>query len=306
MSDTPSKTLSVYPKVMNLTMADQHRSKPSEDFGDFYGYINAAGLPTGLPTIRVELPARLFAGQAHFLNARFTIQRTPTGAHDEYHRKCNIEGKWVVVLKVSRVHRHPSKFPAPVPPDTKAAVAKMLNGSSPDFFEAYWIEDHEKRVLLLEGRLATPIRKDPHPSQDKLYQIIYVSTASRFFNRTELLAFLQPARERNARANITGMLLYKDGQLMEVLEGPEGAVKESFDHISQRSEHYGLMVINKAYIKQRQFTDWSMAFQDLNLPKEQKLPGYSEFLNTPLTGAEFAANPSRCEKLLLHFKENIR
>jgi hypothetical protein len=66
------------------------------------------------------------------------------------------------------------------------------------------------------------------------------------------------------------------------------------------------MVINKAYIKQRQFTDWSMAFQDLNLPKEQKLPGYSEFLNTPLTGAELASHPSRCEKLLLLFKENIR
>jgi hypothetical protein len=287
---------------MNLIMADQHSSKPSEDFGDFYGYINAAGLQT----IQVELPAPLFARQASALNARFTIQRTPTGAHDEYHRKCNIEGKWVVVLKVSRVHHHPYKFPAPVPPDTKAAVAKMLNGSSPDLFRAYWIENNEKKVLLLEGRLASLIRKYPYLPQDKLYQIIYVSTASRFFNRTELLAFLKPARERNVQANITGVLLYKDGQLMEVLEGPEGAVKESFDHISRRSEHYGLMVINKAYIKQRQFTDWSMAFQDLNLPKEQKLPGYSEFLNTPLTGAELASNPSRCEKLLLLFKENIR
>jgi hypothetical protein len=302
MSDTTSKASSVYPKVMNLFMADQHRSKPSVDFGDFYGYINA----TGLQTIRVELPALLFAEQAAVLNARFTIQRTATGAHDEYHGKCNIGGKWVVVLKVFRVHRHPSKFPAPVPPVAKAAVAKMLNGSSPGLFEAYWIKDNEKRVLLLECHLASPVRKDPHLPQDKLYQIIYVSTASKFFNRTELLAFLQQARERNAQANITGVLLYKDGHLMEVMEGSEEAVKESFDHISQRSEHYGLMVINKAYIKQRQFTDWSMAFQDLNLPKEQKLPGYSEFLNTPLTGAELASHPSRCEKLLLLFKENIR
>lgn len=302
MSDAASKTSSVYQKVMNIIMADQHGPKPSEDFGDFYGYINAADLQT----IQVELPAPLFEEKDRVLNARFILQRTPTGAHDEYHGKCDIGGKCVVALKVSRVHPHPSKFPAPVPPDAKAAVAKMLNGASPDFFRAYWIEDDGKRVLLLECRLASPVRKDAHIPQDKLYQIVYVSTASKVFNRTELLAFLKQTRERNTQAGITGVLLYKDRQLMEVLEGPEGAVKESFDHIRQRPEHYGLMVLSKAYITQRQFTDWSMAFRDLNLSKEPKLPGYSDFLNTSRPGAELASNLPPCEKLLLLFKENIR
>jgi hypothetical protein len=45
---------------------------------------------------------------------------------------------------------------------------------------------------------------------------------------------------------------------------------------------------------------------NLDLPPGQSRPGYSEFLNTPLTEAEFASNPSRCKKLLLLFKKNIR
>jgi hypothetical protein len=34
------------------------------------------------------------------------------------------------------------------------------------------------------------------------------------------------------------------------------------------------------------------------------VPGYREFLNTPLTGKEFASRPSQCERLLLLFKQN--
>jgi len=50
----------------------------------------------------------------------------------------------------------------------------------------------------------------------------------------------------------------------------------------------------------------AMADWYLNLPDHQDVPGFNEFLNTPLTGKEFAGDPDRCEKLLLAFKKNIR
>ena len=139
----------------------------------------------------------------------------------------------------------------------------------------------------------------------KLYRLAYISTATKLFDPVELREMLKEANERNKEAGITGMLLYKDGQFMQVLEGTAEAVTTTFSRISKDSRHHGLMVLLKGAVQERRFPGWSMAFRDLNLPDHQDVPGYSEFLNTPLTGREFAGDPDRCEKLLLVFKKNI-
>lgn len=140
----------------------------------------------------------------------------------------------------------------------------------------------------------------------KLFRMVYISTASKLFTSVELREMLKESNERNKTSGITGMLLYKDGQFMQVLEGTADAVTATFSRISKDPRHHGIMVLAKGAVQERRFPGWSMAFRDLNLPDHQKLPGYSEFLNTPLTGAEFAGNPDRCEKLLLVFKKSIR
>jgi len=117
---------------------------------------------------------------------------------------------------------------------------------------------------------------------------------------------LKEANERNAKSGVTGMLLYKDGQFMQVLEGPEEAVKATFRRIELDSRHHGIMVLVKGPAEDRRFPNWSMAFRDLNLPDHQEVSGFSEFLNMPLTGKEFGDDPSHYEKLLLTFKKNIR
>jgi hypothetical protein len=134
----------------------------------------------------------------------------------------------------------------------------------------------------------------------------YVSTASEFYNQMMLLDLLEEANKRNAKAGITGMLLYKDGQFMQILEGSEKAVKTAFGRISKDPRHYGIIVLLKETAEERHFPNWFMAFRNLDLPDHQEVPGYSEFLNTSLTGKEFASRPSHCEKLLLLFKKNIR
>lgn len=49
-----------------------------------------------------------------------------------------------------------------------------------------------------------------------------------------------------------------------------------------------------------------MAFRDLNSDDSKDIPGYSEFLSTPLDGELLAKNLPRCQLLLLLFKKNIR
>jgi hypothetical protein len=140
----------------------------------------------------------------------------------------------------------------------------------------------------------------------KLFRMAYVSTASKLFDSAELREMLKEANERNKETGITGMLLYKDGQFMQVLEGEAEAVTATFSRINKDSRHHGIMVLVKGAVQERRFPQWSMAFRDLSLPDHQEVPGFSEFLNTPLTGKEFSDDPEHCEKLLLFFKKNIR
>ena len=49
--------------------------------------------------------------------------------------------------------------------------------------------------------------------------LIYASSATKAMSQDELKALLAKARTNNQRDNITGMLLYNDGNFLQVLEG---------------------------------------------------------------------------------------
>ena len=137
-----------------------------------------------------------------------------------------------------------------------------------------------------------------------LFRMAYISAASKPIRRAGLRGLLKQANELNAKAGATGMLLHKDGRFMQILEGPKAAVKAIFGRISRDSRHHGIIVLIKETAEERHFAGSPMAFRDLDSPEQRAVPGYSEFLNTPLTGREFASRPSHCEKLLLLFKPN--
>jgi hypothetical protein len=139
-----------------------------------------------------------------------------------------------------------------------------------------------------------------------MFRMAYVSTASKLFDSDELRLLLKQARENNNRDGITGMLLYKNGQFMQVLEGSAEAVTATFSRISRDPRHRKVKVLLNGAVQERRFSSWSMAFRDLSLPDHQEVPGFSEFLNTPLTGKEFDGDPEQCENLLLLFKKNLR
>ena len=102
------------------------------------------------------------------------------------------------------------------------------------------------------------------------------------------------------------MLLYKDGNFMQVLEGDEDTVRALSTKIADDPRHRGLITLLQGPREERQFPDWSMGFCDLASAEVLSIPGYNEFLNTPLTREEFSADPSRSQRLLLTFKENMR
>ena len=138
-----------------------------------------------------------------------------------------------------------------------------------------------------------------------LFQIVYVSTASRPFGRAELVELLKRSVQRNMQARVTGLLLYKDGCFMQALEGEESVVVSLFSKISRDPRHHHVIPLIHEPIERRYFPDSAMAFRDLDAAELRNLPGYSEFLNTPLNGELSAQDIPTSKRLLLFFKQDV-
>jgi len=135
--------------------------------------------------------------------------------------------------------------------------------------------------------------------------LTYASTATRGLSKADLNKLLAQCRKNNAELGITGMLLYKGGNFMQVLEGEESTVRSLYAKIGSDPRHKGEILLQQGTLEERQFPGWSMGYRDLESQEARSIPGYSEFLNTPLTGREFSTDPVRAQKLLLSFKRNM-
>jgi len=139
-----------------------------------------------------------------------------------------------------------------------------------------------------------------------LLLLVYVSSASRLFADHELLKMLKKFKDNNARADITGMLVYKGGNFMQAIEGPPDAVRELFERIQRDPRHTGIYKLLEKQISEREFSKWSMGFQNVDILPADVLSGFSSFLGDGFTGESMRQNPGRAHKLLLMFKENMR
>jgi len=138
-----------------------------------------------------------------------------------------------------------------------------------------------------------------------MFVLVYVSSAVKPFSQPALVKLLEKSHANNAKRGITGLLLYKDGNFMQVLEGEEDVVRTLYRKIARDPRHRGVITLSQGPLAARQFPDSSMAFRDLNAADVLSTPGYSEFLNTSLTGKEFSSDPTLCQKLLLTFKKSM-
>ena len=139
-----------------------------------------------------------------------------------------------------------------------------------------------------------------------MLSLIYVSTSVKMMKDDELLGILKISRENNQQGDITGMLLYKGGNFMQVLEGPDDAVNAIFEKIKDDPRHKDVSVISREQIQVRQFPSWEMAFQNLDNPAIKNEPGYSQFLQDEFTANVYRENPLRAYIMLLSFRDNMR
>jgi len=139
-----------------------------------------------------------------------------------------------------------------------------------------------------------------------MLSLIYVSISVNLLNDEELLSILKVSRENNASKDVTGLLLYKGGNFMQVLEGPDEVVNDLYEKIKLDSRHKDVSLISREQISARQFSSWEMAFQNLDNPAVKNEPGYSQFLQDEFTANVYRENPLQAYIMLLTFRDNMR
>ena len=97
-------------------------------------------------------------------------------------------------------------------------------------------------------------------SNEPLYSLAYTSRAAPdMASRATRMALHDFARARNAQSNLTGLLIYVEGQFVQVLEGPKASVSALFQNIVRDVRHEEVRLICECEIGARAFGNWSMA-----------------------------------------------
>lgn len=93
-----------------------------------------------------------------------------------------------------------------------------------------------------------------------MFQLFYVSRATRTYNSAAIQHILQMARYKNRKLDITGCLLYSGRCFAQVLEGTEAAVRPLAERIASDPRHADVRVLMESHRVEREYGDWSTGY----------------------------------------------
>lgn len=113
-------------------------------------------------------------------------------------------------------------------------------------------------------------------AEDALVSLVYSSSATRPFDDAELAQLLTVSRARNSARGITGMLLYRGGEFVQILEGPRSDVEGLMQTIGRDSRHRDVRVLIEEPLHERRFEEWTMGYQPLVATAPEMATGYRD------------------------------
>ena len=120
-----------------------------------------------------------------------------------------------------------------------------------------------------------------------------------------LVEMLESIRPKNDDLELTGMLLYSGGSVIQTLEGPEASVESVFASIRTDPRHTEVVVLLRERIEARSFPAWSMGFQNISEREIHDIASYADFTQAGLADG-LGPQSSSAFRLLELFRDNIR
>lgn len=132
-------------------------------------------------------------------------------------------------------------------------------------------------------------------------QLIYISRATRTLEFHEEAAILATARTCNQETGVTGVLLAKDRQFFQLLEGEHDTLEGTYRRIARDPRHIDLTILYDGETdEQRLFGSWRMGF--VHLTSAEYAAGEGLLPNDDRSFAKVVAAAAPCSKpaLILH------
>ena len=121
-----------------------------------------------------------------------------------------------------------------------------------------------------------------------LHRLVYLSSLVGSPDRLDLDGLLRAAREKNGAEDITGILLYHDGNFLQALEGPRENVLACYDRIQADRRHKGCVTLQSEEVESRMFSEWQMAcvpYTDLSPAHREGFLDLMQFRDTDVRQA---------------------
>ncbi len=115
------------------------------------------------------------------------------------------------------------------------------------------------------------------------FQLLYISSTTRPMLRIDIESILFTARRYNQKHQITGLLISSPAHFMQVLEGDEALVKQSYDRIAKDPRHHAHVILRETEVEERQFGDWTMAS---HIVRDSELDGVISDIRETISGCD--------------------
>ncbi len=139
-------------------------------------------------------------------------------------------------------------------------------------------------------------------------RVIYCSQATQDLSPDDLVQLLEGSRRNNEAVGLSGMLLYSSQSFLQVLEGEEVPLQQTYARIKADARHVNLRLLMDAAVTAPLFPDWTMGFEhvdDEDLADE--LDGFTPATAYPLVNPDLITNAGVAQTLLkLYAKNRVR
>lgn len=135
-------------------------------------------------------------------------------------------------------------------------------------------------------------------------QLIYLSDLVKG-QESQLGAILESAVRHNSEDHITGMLLYAEGNFLQVLEGRKEDVHATYARICKDPRHHNVMELTEEEVPERQFGSWSMGYRQLAAQDIGKFPALAPFFQFGFNAPKLKASPGVALEMLELFSKGM-
>jgi len=126
-----------------------------------------------------------------------------------------------------------------------------------------------------------------------LKRIKYVSRYAKPLSAQDINRITEAASKKNAKLDVTGVLMTSGGIFLQIIEGPPEAVDGLWAAISRDSRHTDVLLLSSEEgVRRRLFPDWGMKAMDLDAEAGDRLEPLKAILGAILAQRQVMDNLS--------------